>query len=528
MSARAMGLAALLLSALAAAAARAADEGGPDEIAIVVDAPVPLRASARAAAPTQAQLWRGDLLEVRGAVPGYLRVYDHRRERPGFVRPAQVRRYPRGPAALPELTAIALFLRDQPGSEELGIAYASLARSIGAAAPGADAGTPSPGGPDSAGDPLDDALAAMTDRLARRASQTRAVPDPSLALALDVVAAHGVKLVALERDGHVVYCSDGAAEARTLARGDATERARAALWLTQPRCGDSSASPARQLEWNEWRAGIAASVEPAEAAPEPGVKLRLRRAEIWSQLAFLREGADQVEAARSAQRELALADRARLAEDDQAQFDEVEVRVAAARWPAAGELAAAGAPPGEQTGALAAAEAHAPGFRLRRAPALGRGGVELFAEGRTRPDAAALVSIPSSAIPRFASFDAAPAGRAAALVVQPLASWSELWVFHQVGQGRGKSASQAWVRSVLVPAATEPGVGSVECAGFTPQGKSMLVVRQAMVNGKLQRSFQELSVDTLRVLAQSDHVEGVRAFARWASPQWRAQTTALR
>ena len=166
---------------------RAALLGADEELAIVVDAAIPLRASARGAAPVQAQLARGDLLELRGAVPGYLRVYDHRRERPGFVRPAQVRRYPRGPAAVPELTAVALFLRDQPGSEELGIAYATLARSLGAVAPSpsaSDAGVDARAAP-SKGDPLDDAIAAMTDRLARRASQTRAVPDPSLAVALE-------------------------------------------------------------------------------------------------------------------------------------------------------------------------------------------------------------------------------------------------------------------------------------------------------------------------------------------------------
>jgi hypothetical protein len=416
-------------------------------------------------------------------------------------------------------------LRDQPGNEELGIAYATLARSLGAAAPLAsaeDAGVARPllG----AGDPLDDAIAAMTDRLARRASQTRAVPDPSLAVALDSVAAHGVKLIALEREGHVIYCSDGEAEARTLAHGDASERARAALLLTQSRCGDPSAPPRRQLEWNEWRAEIAGRAEPADAAPELGVKLRLRRAEIWSQLAFLRTADEQREAALAAQRELALADHGLLAEDDQSQFDEASVRVAAARWPAAVESA-----PARDSAAPEAAEAHAPGFRLKRAPELGRGGIELFAERADATEAGrSLLSIPSSAVPQLASFDSSPAGRAAALVVQPLASWSELWVFHPIKQGRGKSATTAWVRSVLVPAATEPGVGSVECAGFTPKGKSMLVVRQAMVNGKLQRTFQELSLDSLRVLAQSDHVEGVRAFARWASPTWRAQTTALR
>ena len=40
------------------------------------------------AAAVQAELTQGDLLEVRGARLDHLQVYDHRRERAGFVRSA--------------------------------------------------------------------------------------------------------------------------------------------------------------------------------------------------------------------------------------------------------------------------------------------------------------------------------------------------------------------------------------------------------------------------------------------------------
>jgi hypothetical protein len=471
------------------------------EIAIVADAPVPLRASPRAAAPVQAQLWRGDLLEVRGSVPGYLRVYDHRRERPGFVRPTQVRRARLEPGSLPALTALALFFRDQSGSEELGIAYASLARALlPAARPG-----------DPPGDPLDDALAVMADRLARRASQQRAAPDASLAQALDVVAAHGIKLLALERDGHIIYCSDGAAELRALSRGDANERVRAALLLTHPRCGDSSLPLAQQAAWSEWRAQIAGRAEPADALPELGMKLRLRRAEIDSQLAFTRslnpeDGARAAEAARAAEHEFLLADRAQLAEEDQPLFDESEIRVAASRW--------AGPAPADDA-------FEAGGYRVQ----LSSRGVELFSSSqRCAEQCAPLLTVQSGARPWVHSLEVAPDGSALSLLAQPLAAWTELWIFHRVKQ----NGTQRWVRTVLVPAAVDPGIGSIECAGFTPHGKSVLLLREAMIAGKLQRRFQELSLSSLRVLAQSDRAGSLRAFNRYASPAWRERTTALR
>jgi hypothetical protein len=93
-------------------------------IALVADERAILRAAPREASAAQAQLARGDWLEVRGELPGWLRVYDHRRERPGFVRPIQVRVHDQLRGA--ELRAVVRFLRDAAGQESLGIAYAAL------------------------------------------------------------------------------------------------------------------------------------------------------------------------------------------------------------------------------------------------------------------------------------------------------------------------------------------------------------------------------------------------------------------
>ena len=60
-------------------------------VALVADDGTVLRSAADDAAPAQAMLYRGDWLEVRGEAPGFLKVWDHRRERPGYVRPTALR-----------------------------------------------------------------------------------------------------------------------------------------------------------------------------------------------------------------------------------------------------------------------------------------------------------------------------------------------------------------------------------------------------------------------------------------------------
>src|SRR5947207_10799611 len=95
-------------------------------IGIVVEDQAPMRAAAQDSASRQAMLWHGDWLEVRGERAGFLQVYDHRRERPGYVRPYQIRSYPMDETSVPTLKAVLEFLRDQPGSESLGIGYAAL------------------------------------------------------------------------------------------------------------------------------------------------------------------------------------------------------------------------------------------------------------------------------------------------------------------------------------------------------------------------------------------------------------------
>ena len=84
--------------------------------AIVAQDHTALRAGPRDSTPIQAVLWQGDALEVRGQRLDYLQVYDHRRERAGYVRASQVRTTRLGAEDAAELLSVLRFVRDLPGS----------------------------------------------------------------------------------------------------------------------------------------------------------------------------------------------------------------------------------------------------------------------------------------------------------------------------------------------------------------------------------------------------------------------------
>src|SRR6185437_1926260 len=129
-------------------------------VALLAEDPAVLRNAPRDNAPAQATLWRGDWLEVRGETAGFLKVYDHRHERPGYLHPSQVRQYRVDESVAPELGAVVRFLRDAGGYESLGIGTAALA--LRASPAGADTSE------------LLASIGSMADRLARRASARRA------------------------------------------------------------------------------------------------------------------------------------------------------------------------------------------------------------------------------------------------------------------------------------------------------------------------------------------------------------------
>lgn len=163
---------ATLLAAVASAAVTVAAEAAPQPSpsAIVVQDQASLRAAPRDGAQQQASLWQGEVLEVRGERLDYLQVWDHKRERGGFIRASDVRRVALTEAEGPALLAVMRFVQDTPGAEALGIGL--TAAYLQAAPAKALAGVE--------GAQAFDALGTFADRLARRASV--AVPGKASAL----------------------------------------------------------------------------------------------------------------------------------------------------------------------------------------------------------------------------------------------------------------------------------------------------------------------------------------------------------
>jgi hypothetical protein len=474
-------------------------------VALVADDATVLRNSPDDVAAAQATLYRGDWLEVRGEAAGFLRVYDHRHERPGYVRRTSVRSYHADVSVADELRAVVTFLRDSSGSESLGIGYAALWLRVASpaqlnSAEGAD---------------LFQALGAMAERLARQASARGARPgDATLAGHIAVAESYGVRFTTVDDGERSRSCYDGDAFVRVLAISAVrTETAaRAALSLSEPACLDPRTGPVERRAWNEARLRILAEVDPsasARAATLPAFlahRVRLRMAEAFTLRAHdeARQGHGEAAtaAAAAALRALALVDRGQLAPEDRPLYEEAALRVAANRW----AMQPAPRPPGRRPEVVLAAGQ--PGETC----------VRLVDSGKT------LIERCTYGLVWRASMRWAPNGRALALAVQALPAWTELWLFEAPRE------DASWRITSLSPAAGSPGqdIGYVESAGFSPDGARVLVAREARVGGRFVRRFEVMTAGSLRVERSASDAGLLLAFKRWAAPSWRAETLALR
>jgi len=469
-------------------------------IAIVTQDQSALRAAPRNSAAQQAVLWQGDSLEIRGEKGDFLQVYDHRRERAGYIRASQVRVQSLQPAAAPELLAVLRFLKDSPGSEALGIAYA--AAYLRAAPASAIDGEPFA------------ALGEMADRLARRASGGRSGKAAEAAAAhVEVAANYGVRLLSHERDGTVRLCSDGEAQRRVLALS-ATEiqKALAALSLTEHDCVPPTLTPTERFAYDNWRADL---LERVALHALPGMlknRLHLRRAGVWASLAYQRARRPELpataaaEAARRALDELAAIDPGELMESDAAAYSDAAIRVGASRW------AAVPATPLQPVKAGA-------GLAIKvTAGQPGESCVHLLdAKDDKKPP---LFTRCTWGVVWPASAAAAPQGDALTLAVQPLPTWREMWVF--------RKAENGWQVDVLPPALDNPDLGYVEFAGWVPGGKLLLAARELRVGQQYRTRFETVSRLTLATERQADRPSSLTPFYRWQSSSWKAGTVAVR
>ena len=212
----------------------------------------------------------------------YLQVYDHRRERGGFVHASLARRVTLAADEAPELLAIVRFLRETPGSEALGIGFSmAYIQAAPAEVLRGDGGIEAL-----------DALGAFADRLAHRASsgvQQTKTAEATLSAHLDVAARYGVNFKSYERGGRMQICYEGDAFRRVLAlRSNAVQRARAVLALTRHECVDPVLGPLERNRVDEMRAEL---LERADAFALPAYlrnRVAMRRAAVWASLAYRR------------------------------------------------------------------------------------------------------------------------------------------------------------------------------------------------------------------------------------------------
>jgi hypothetical protein len=460
--------------------------------AIVTQDATPLRAAAKETAAKQTLLYAGDWLELRGERQGWLAVYDHRHERPGYVRPSQVRSYAVDETSARDLAAIIDFVRDQPGLESLGIGYTALfLRAAPASAVGAE---------------LFDALGGMAERLGRRASSKWARPnDATLAAEIEVAESYGVKFHSFEREGRARVCYDGEAYRRVLALpATAAARARAALGLTDPACVDPATGASDRDTLVAWQADVLEKVDAAALPVWLGGRVRIRLAGLRAQVAYAHARGGDWKAAQAAEqqaeRALALVDKSELADDDTLAYDEAALRVAAVRW-------AATLPSPTKTVEIAARKTGETCVRFAK------------------------IEHCTYAVVWPSSVRVAPRGDEIVFAQSPLPSWTELVLLR-----RGHEAE------TLAPAAVDPELGYVELAGFAPDGARLLLAREARMTGPLgqpgtqapwvMHSFQIVRVDDraggLTVEKQAARLDNFVSFRRWQSPDWRRATLALR
>ena len=490
----------MITTSTVAAVAMAASMGS----AIVVQDQASLRSAPRQSAQQQTTLWQGEVLEVRGERMDYLQVWDHKRERGGFIRASEVRRVALTEDEAPALLAVLRFVRDTPGAEALGIGFTAAWLQ---AAPG-------PVLAGGQGAQALEALGTLADRLAHRASAVvpGKTPGATLSAHLDVAQGYGVRFVSYAVEGRMQVCYDGEAFRRVLAMAQAApdQRARAALGLTRPECIDPDLPAHARAAVQEWQAQVLERVEVSALPTYLRNRVQMRRAMVWSALAYQQARKDihgpgvSASAAR-ALTELAGVSKDDLPDEDQSAYNDAAMRVGAVRWalvPSVPVPAAARARPTLVT------EAGAPGETC-----------VLLVDARHGPQAPLLRRCTYGVV-WASSARHNREGTALALAVQPLEGWRELWVLRKTTEG--------WVADVLPPAAAAPETGVAEWAGWVPGGQRMLVAREARAQGRYRRSFEVVRLDGLAVERVTGDVAALPLFQRWQDAAWKRQTLSLR
>jgi hypothetical protein len=458
-------------------------------LAIVVQDHAALRAAPRSSATELTRLWQGDVLEIRGEHAGYLKVYDYRRERGGYLREDAIRPVELSETAAPRLVRGAALPAREPGSEALGISYG--AAYLKAAPPRAM--TAEPFG----------AIAQMAERLADQASGSTD-HGADFASRLEVVEQFGIHMRNFERNGRMQVCYDGELFHRVLTfPGRRRRSARMRFSASRgPIASIRIVGPVPRAAIDAERSQLLEQVKDGELTAMTRSRVHARRAGVWASLAYAQD--------RRGEPSGAAAERA---------LDELlAVHGRHGRGPAAGVRGRRAA--GQRHPLGRASPAAAAGIIDPQRGARRSGSNLCVLAGLSSPArAAVLIRRCTYGIVRMASVQTIPQGPALVLAVQPLESWRELWVFHESGGN--------WTIDVLSPGLDNPEEGYVDFAGYAPGTRRLLIAREVKDRGRFRRSFEELRLDDLALVRQASSPELLRDFGRWQDLAWRRDTLAL-
>jgi len=458
-------------------------------LAIVAQDQTALRAAPRAQSAKLITLGQGEVLEVRDErAAGYLKVYDYRRERGGYVKSELVRPIGLAEGDAPALLAVLRFLRESAGSEALGISYgAAYLKAAPAAALTAE--------------PFD-AIAALAERLADEASRSTVGHAAAMAH-LEVVQQFGIHTRSFEHDGRMHVCYDGELFRRVLSmpRASTEERARAALGLTRPDCIDPGLGIVSRASQDAERIELLDGIDERQLSATLRGRLHARRAAVCAAIAYgeARRGHSPVAAAQRALTELVSVHPEDLGEQWRGEYLDALLRVGTIRWAAVPHVPESGP--------------------LMLTSGTGEPGQTCVSLAEVHRPAAVLVRRCTYGIVWLSSAQTIARGRGFVLAVQLLESWRELWIFREGTKG--------WTVDVLPPGSNAPDEGYVEFAGFAPGSQRLLIAVEVREHGRFRRRFEELRLEDLLPVRQASSPEMLADFGRWQDIAWRRDTLIL-